>query len=96
MKFLVDAGHEAAHVEDADLRDAEDSEIWMHALESGAVIMTKDEDFAARSTQAATAPVIVWLRVGNATNPLLRVWIEARLPGIVQLLNAEKRLIEVV
>lgn len=109
MKFLVDAqlppalvhwlseaGHEAVHVEVVGLRDAEDSEIWAHALESGAVIMTKDEDFAARSTQASKAPVIVWLRVGNATNPVLQAWIEARLPGIMQLLDAEKRLIEVV
>lgn len=109
MKFLVDAqlppalacwlreaGHDAAHVEDAGLRDAEDGEIWTHALENGAAIMTKDEDFAARSTQASTTPMIVWLRVGNATNPVLRAWIEARLPGIVQLLDAEKRLIEVV
>lgn len=109
MKFLVDAqlppalarwlgeaGHEAAHVEDVGLRDAADGEIWAHALESGAVVMTKDEDFAARSTQASMAPVIVWLRLGNATNPVLRTWIEARLPGIMQLLDAEKRLIEVV
>jgi predicted nuclease of predicted toxin-antitoxin system len=58
--------------------------------------MTTDEDFAARSTQASTAPVIVWLRVGNTTNLVLRTWIEARLPGIMQLLDAEKRLIEVV
>jgi predicted nuclease of predicted toxin-antitoxin system len=95
-RWLGEAGHEAAHVEDVGLRDAEDGEIWAHALESGAVLMTKDEDFAARSTQASTAPVIVWLRVGNATNPALRAWIEARLPGIMQLLDAEKRLIEVV
>ena len=56
----------------------------------------EDEDFAARSIQASRAPVVVWFRVGNATNPILRPWIEARLPGIVQLLGAEKRLIGVV
>jgi len=94
--WLREAGHEATHVEDAGLRDAEDGEIWTHALENGAVIMTKDEDFAARSTQASTAPVIVWLRGGNATNSALRAWVEARLPGILQLLDAEKHLIEVV
>lgn len=109
MKFLIDAqlppalarwlreaGHEAEHVEDVGLREAEDGAIWTYALETGAVIMTKDEDFAARSTQADKAPVIVWLRVGNTTNPVLRAWIEARLLGIVQLLDAEKRLIEVL
>lgn len=95
-RWLREAGHEAAHVEDVGLRDAEDGEIWAHVMESGAVVMTKDEDFAARSMQASKAPVIVWLRVGNATNLVLRAWIEARLPGIMQLLDAEKRLIEVV
>ena len=62
MKFLIDAqlppalarwlreaGHEASHVEDDGLRDAEDGAIWAHALKTGAIIVTKDEDFAARS-----------------------------------------------
>ena len=47
MKFLIDAklppalagwlreaGHEASHVEDAGLRDAEDGAIWAHALKT--------------------------------------------------------------
>ena len=69
MKFLVDAqlppalahwlregGHEAEHVEDTGLREANDGAIWAHAVQSGAIIVTKDEDFAARSVQDATAP----------------------------------------
>lgn len=58
--------------------------------------MTKDKDFAARSAQAVNAPVIVWLRVGNTTNLVLRVWIELRLPGIVELGAQGHRLIEVI
>jgi len=65
-------------------------------LQSGAVIVTKDEDFAARSVQAATAPVIVWLRVGNTTNRALRAWVEPRLPGLAGLLAQGSRLVEVV
>ncbi len=109
MKFLIDAqlppalacwlreaGHEAGHVEDVGLREAEDSAIWAHALQSCAIIVTKDEDFAARSVQAATAPTIVWLRVGNTTNRVLRLWFESRLTGIVQLAGQSHRLIEVI
>mgnify|MGYP000092790926 CR=1 FL=1 len=109
MKFLVDAqlppslarwlqeaGHEAEHVDDVGLREANDGAIWVHALQVGAVIVTKDEDFAARSAQAATAPVIVWLRLGNTTNRALWTWIEPRLPGIAGLLAQGSRLIEVV
>jgi predicted nuclease of predicted toxin-antitoxin system len=36
-RWLGEAGYEAAHVEDVGLRDAEDSAIWAHALESGEV-----------------------------------------------------------
>lgn len=109
MKFLVDAqlppalarwlreaGHEAEHVEDVGLREANDGAIWARALQSGAVIVTKDEDFAARSAQAATAPVIVWLRISNTTNRALQTWIVPRLPGIAGLLAQGSRLVEVV
>ena len=60
------------------------------------MILTKDEDFAARAKQQPDGPVIVWLRVGNTTNPVLRAWIEPRLPGIVQLVAQGSRLVEVV
>ena len=95
MKFLVDAqlppalvrwlresGYEASHVEDAGLRDADDSPIWTHALANAAVILTKDEDFADRATRDHRAPAIVWLRVGNATNRALLHWLAPRWPQV--------------
>ena len=109
MKFLIDAqrppalagwlreaGHEASHVEDAGFRGAEDGAIWAHALKTGAIIVTKEEDFAARSIQTESAPMIVGLRVGNTTNRVLRLWFEARLVAIVQLAGQQHRLIEVI
>ncbi len=95
-RWLREAGHEAEHVEDVGLREANDGAIWAHALQNGAIILTKDEDFAARSVQQATGPFIVWLRVGNTTNRVLRSWIEPRLPGIAQLLAQSSRLVEVI
>jgi predicted nuclease of predicted toxin-antitoxin system len=57
MRFLVDAqlppalaawirqrGHEAQAVRELGLRDAEDEEIWTHAIELDAIIVTKDAD----------------------------------------------------
>ena len=109
MKFLIDAqlppalaswlreaGHQAEHVADVALRDANDAAIWAYALPSGEIIVTKDEDFAVRSVHAANGPVIIWLKVGNSTNRVLRSWIESRLPGISKLLLKEDRLIEVI
>jgi predicted nuclease of predicted toxin-antitoxin system len=94
--WLREAGHEAKHVEDVGLREAEDGTVWAHALQGGLIIITKDEDFAARSAEAASRPVIVWLRVGNTSNRALRAWIEPRLPGIVQLAADGNQLIEVI
>lgn len=109
MKFLIDAqlppalavwlrekGHEAQAVREVGLREATDEAIWAHALQTAAVIVTKDEDFAARCEQAAAGPVIVWLRVGNASNQALRTWLEPRLAGVVQLVSQGSRLVEVI
>jgi len=95
-RWLRDAGHDSRHVEDVSLREANDSDIWKYVLETGAILVTKDEDFATRAAHASTAPVIVWLRFGNASNRALIVWLEPRWPAILQLLDEGHRLIEVV
>ena len=95
-RWLREAGHEAEHVEDLGLREADDRMIWAHALQASAIVVTKDEDFAVRSTQAAAAPVIVWLRMGNTTNRVLRAWIEQRLPGLIAMVAQGSRLVEVI
>ena len=108
MKFLIDAqlppglagwliekGHLATHVNDIFLTAAEDPEIWDHALESGSIIITKDEDFAERLSRTAGGPVVVWLRIGNATNRNLFQWLRPRWESVIHLLEDGNRLIEV-
>lgn len=108
MRFLVDAqlppalarwlceqGHEAQHVEDVGLRDAEDGSIWEYALTVETVIVTKDEDFAERAARDSNSPVIVWLRIGNSTNHALLQWLWPRWPQVIMLLDNKHRLIEV-
>jgi predicted nuclease of predicted toxin-antitoxin system len=53
--WLADHGHEAAHVVDAGLAGADDRLVWDHALASGAVIVSKDEDFRSRRTRSIQA-----------------------------------------
>lgn len=109
MKFMLDAqlppalavwlreqGHEAQAVREVGLREADDGAIWNYARQTDAAILTKDEDFAVRSQQTSDGPVVVWLRVGNASNQALRAWLEPRLPGIVQLVGQGSRLVEVI
>jgi predicted nuclease of predicted toxin-antitoxin system len=69
--------------------------IWDYALAQELLIITKDEDFAARSVLAANSPVIVWLRIGNAANRALLFWLGPRWKNIQLLLEAGQRLIEV-
>lgn len=95
-RWLEDAGHQAEHLEDVGLRDAEDGVVWAHALRVGAVIVTKDEDFADRCIRASGGPVIVWLRVGNASNRALHAWFTPRMPGVLEVLSGgQHRLVEV-
>jgi predicted nuclease of predicted toxin-antitoxin system len=58
-RWLTEAGHDARHVEEVGLREAEDQPIWRHALENQAVIIAKDEDFALRVRQDTSGPVVV-------------------------------------
>lgn len=108
MNFLVDAqlppglvrwlnehGHVAHHVLALDLADAEDHTIWDHALKTGAIVLTKDEDFAERTSRTTSGPIIVWLRIGNSTNRALFRWLEPRWGAVIQLLSEGNRLIEV-
>lgn len=95
-RWLREAGHEAQPVREIGLREAEDETICVHALRTGAVVLTKDEDFALLARRSDTAPVVVWLRVGNCSNAELRAWLEPRLPGISQLVEQGGRVVEVI
>ena len=84
MKFIVDQqlppalvrwlharGNTAEHVRDIGLRDADDAAIWAHAVAIGALILSKDQDFAERRARVASGPTVVWLRIGNTTTEVL-------------------------
>ncbi|HEY8696171.1 MAG TPA: DUF5615 family PIN-like protein [Rhizomicrobium sp.] len=107
MRFLIDAqlpprlarmlrraGHDADHVLDLGLLAKPDVQIWSHAARTGAIILTKDSDFAAMCLRSETGPAVVWLRLGNLTNAKLERALRASLPEIVAAIEAGERLIE--
>jgi predicted nuclease of predicted toxin-antitoxin system len=94
-RWLREAGHEAQAVREVGLREAEDGDIWNHALKAGAVIVTKDEDFPQRAQQADASPVIVWLCIGNASNRALREWFLPQLPQIIEWIEQGVRVLEI-
>lgn len=108
MKFIVDAqlppalaralrdrGVDAAAVRDIGLREADDRDISKYAVENGAAIISKDEEFAERSLSSASAPIIVWLRIGNTSNRNLLAWLMPLWPEIAHRIEAGDRLVEV-
>jgi predicted nuclease of predicted toxin-antitoxin system len=106
MKFLVDAqlppafagwlrdrGHQADHVVDIGMLASTDVAIADHAETSGAVLATKDDDFAALRLPDRFA--LLWMRCGNATNRALFAWLEPRWDEVERLLSEGERFIEV-
>jgi predicted nuclease of predicted toxin-antitoxin system len=107
LRFLVDAqlppalarriaarGHAAEHVIDCGLAGAPDDAIWKHAASVGAVIITKDEDFAVRRL-LQSGPAVVWLRIGNTRRQALFARLDAEWPAIVEALAQGESLVEV-
>jgi predicted nuclease of predicted toxin-antitoxin system len=94
-RLLVEHGHIAEHVAEIGLRDADDSPIWSYALQHLAVIVTKDEDFPHRFRQSKSAPVVIWLRIGNTSRRALLQWFEPLIPQIVLTIEQGERLIEI-
>ncbi len=73
------------------LRESDDGSIWNFSLSGEWTVVTKDEDFVARCLRTPGAPAVVWLRIGNCTNPVLFAWLEPLLPGIIERLAAGER-----
>lgn len=92
---LRQAGCDAVAVREIGLREAKDSAIWKYARENNAAILTKDEDFAERCLCSQNPPVVIWLRIGNATNPVLLGWFLPLLPAVLARIQTGDKLIEV-
>ena len=95
-RWLAEQGYTAEHVFDLGMAEAADRDIWTYASQVGAVIITKDEDFAERRARAGSGPSIVWIRVGNTSRRDLLTWFRFRLPVIVDALAQGEALIEIV
>ena len=88
VSSLAQARHEAHHVIEIGLRDAPDWAVWDRAVGEGAVIFTKDEDFAVRRRREQTGPTVVWLRIGNCSRAALQRWLMPLLPEIARMADA--------
>ena len=93
--WLRAQGQQAEHVLELNLGQSPDSFIWQRAAALGAVIVTKDEDFAQLTILRPDPVAVVWLRVGNCRTAVLLASFERLWPEVVRQLDARARLIEV-
>jgi predicted nuclease of predicted toxin-antitoxin system len=65
---LAGGGHEAVHWSTIGASEAPDAVIMDHAAQSGAVVLTRDLDFAAMlASSSRTSPSVVQLRASRAS-----------------------------
>ena len=108
VKFIVDAqlppalaralregGHDVQSVRELGLQEAEDSDIWDYALANHAAVITKDQDFAERLLASRSAPVVVWLRIGNTSNRALLAWLLPLWHEVISRIACGDNLVEV-
>jgi predicted nuclease of predicted toxin-antitoxin system len=107
-RFLIDAqlplalaerlsalGYPSEHVDAIGLSGSTDVEICDYAVTCGAVLMTKDGDFAQLVRQELFPGQIVWIRLGNTRNRILWESLMQVLPEIISGLEGGDRIIEV-
>jgi predicted nuclease of predicted toxin-antitoxin system len=94
-KHLSSQGHEATHVADVGLTNASDKIIWSHAARTGAVLVTKDEDFVMMRALDNEGPAVIWVRIGNTTKRALIARFAEKFPAIIQALERGDTIVEI-
>ncbi|MFZ1108099.1 MAG: DUF5615 family PIN-like protein [Rhodomicrobium sp.] len=93
--WLIEQGHEAAHTTALGLESKRDIEIWRHAASIGAIIISKDEDFALLKAGKANGPKVVWIRIGNAVRRVLMRRSVTAWPSVLEKLEEGFGVVEV-
>ena len=94
-RFLETQGYIAEHVFDFGGDGTTDNAIWMRALSTGAIIISKDEDFSLRAIREVNGPRVIWVRAGNSRRVAVLELFARLLPVIQAALDRGDRIIEV-
>lgn len=107
MKFLVDNqlpvslarhlathGHDARHVSELGLEEADDRRIWLWAIGEQCVVVSKDEDFFTLANQVGDRGRLIWVRLGNCRKGVLLEAISKAMPQIQAAFESGQRIVE--
>ncbi len=93
-RFLSSRGHDAQHVLDLQMEEADDSYIWHRAASQSRVLVSKDEDFLHLANRPGATGTFVWVRLGNCRKQVLLAAFERALPALVMALDQGQRVVE--
>ena len=88
-------GVECLHVRDLGLRNAEDPEIFQRARDSGAVVMTKDEDFVHLVGRNGPTSQVIWITSGNMANDRFKLLLLKTLQDAISLIESGEAVVEI-
>lgn len=88
-------GIKAKSARELGLRDATDRQIFMAARAGGAIVMTKDSDFAVLVSQLGAPPQIIWVTCSNTSNAHLRRILSKTLLQALDVLASGERIVEI-
>jgi predicted nuclease of predicted toxin-antitoxin system len=72
----------STHVETLQLRGCDDARVWAVARDGGYMVLTRDDDFNARSVLYGAPPKVVHLRVGNVATETIVALLRERQPVV--------------
>lgn len=79
---LADLYPDSEHVRNVGLKEADDGNLWEYAKREQFVLVTKDEDFHARSMLHGPPPKVLWIRSGNCSTDLVETLLRKNLAEI--------------
>jgi predicted nuclease of predicted toxin-antitoxin system len=107
VKFLIDnqlplklalhlreKGHEASHLIDHGLGDADDVSVWAHATGQQSVLISKDDDFVFLANRPGDNGRLVWVRLGNCRNAALIAAFDRVHDELIYALESGQRIVE--
>ncbi len=87
-------GVDAYSAQRLSLVDAKDPPIFQAARVAGAVVLTKDDDFA-KEAAARGSPPVIWLRTGNGSTRVLKPLLEQYLPAALDAIRQGQKVVEI-
>ncbi|MFY9343834.1 MAG: DUF5615 family PIN-like protein [Planctomycetota bacterium] len=93
-RHLAASGHDAVHVLEIGMDEADDVAIWKHAAQQERVVISKDEDLFYLAKRIGDRGRLLWVRLGNCRKAALLAAFDSELPDILAAFDSGQRIVE--